>query len=74
MVTKPFVSLILSILLLIFASQNMNTVQIRFIVGPTIEMPLILIISGAFICGFVLATFNQLARKTLRNRRRNEGL
>ncbi|MBF0308765.1 MAG: LapA family protein [Magnetococcales bacterium] len=73
--TKPFISLLLSILLLIFASQNMAPVQIRLIVGPPLEMPLILIISGAFIGGFVLATVNHLARKTLsRNRRRDEGL
>ncbi|MBF0191941.1 MAG: LapA family protein [Magnetococcales bacterium] len=71
--SKSFISLILSILLLIFASQNMHTVQIRLIVGSPVELPMILILSGAFICGFVLATVNHLARKVMRNRRRNDG-
>ncbi|MBF0127293.1 MAG: LapA family protein [Magnetococcales bacterium] len=69
--SKPFVSLFLALLLLIFASQNMVPAQIRFIVGPPVELPLILIISGAFICGFVVATVSHLARRALRNRRKD---
>ncbi|GAB0057871.1 Magnetosome protein MamL-like [Candidatus Magnetaquicoccaceae bacterium FCR-1] len=70
--SRAFLSLLLAILLLIFASQNMHSVQIRLIVGPPLDLPLILIISGAFIAGFLLATVNHLARKVLRIRRRNE--
>ncbi|MBF0416679.1 MAG: LapA family protein [Magnetococcales bacterium] len=65
-------SLLLAILLLIFASQNMHAVQIRLIVGPPFDLPLILIISGAFIAGFLLSTVNHLARKVMRIRRRDE--
>ncbi len=70
--SKPFVSLLLSLLLLIFATQNIHPAQIRFIFGPPLEVPLILIISGAFICGFVVATVNHLARRALRNRRKED--
>lgn len=68
--SRSLVSLVLSLLLLIFATQNMVPAQIRFIVGPPIEMPLILIISGAFICGFIVANVSHLARRTLRSRRK----
>ncbi|MBF0626956.1 MAG: LapA family protein [Magnetococcales bacterium] len=71
--TRTFISLLLSILLLIFASQNMHTVQLRLVVGSPVELPMILIISGAFICGFILATVNHLARKVMRSKRRNDG-
>lgn len=71
---KPLISFLLAVLLLIFVSQNMNVVSIRFVVGPPVEMPLILVISGAFICGFVLATINHLTRKSSRTRRRDETL
>ncbi|MBF0212566.1 MAG: LapA family protein [Magnetococcales bacterium] len=65
-------SFLLAILLLIFASQNMHAVQIRLIVGPPLDLPLILIISGAFIAGFLLSTINHLARKVMRIRRKDE--
>ncbi|MBF0339551.1 MAG: LapA family protein [Magnetococcales bacterium] len=70
--SRAFLSLLLAILLLIFASQNMHAVQVRLVVGPPLELPLILIISGAFIAGFLLATVNHLARKVMRIRRRGE--
>ncbi len=70
--TKPVVSLLLSVLLLIFASQNMNDAEVRLIVGPPLRMPMILIISGAFICGFVLATLSGLARRSPRKKYRDD--
>lgn len=54
-VARPYSSIVGAMLLLIFASQNMQAVEIRLIFGSPIEMPLILIIMGAFICGFVVA-------------------
>ncbi|MBF0164557.1 MAG: LapA family protein [Magnetococcales bacterium] len=69
---RAFLAFLLAVLLLIFASQNMHAVQVRLVVGPPLELPLILIISGAFIAGFLLATVNHLARKVMRIRRRNE--
>ncbi|MEO5345511.1 MAG: LapA family protein [Magnetococcus sp. YQC-9] len=70
--SRAFLALLLAILLLIFASQNMHAVQVRLVVGPPLELPLILIISGAFIAGFLVSTVNHLARKVMRIRRRNE--
>ncbi|CAK0756144.1 lipopolysaccharide assembly protein A [Gammaproteobacteria bacterium] len=55
MVAKSYSSIVGALLLLIFASQNTQDVEIRLIIGPPFEMPLILIIVGAFICGFILA-------------------
>ncbi len=69
---KSTVSLLLAVLLLIFASQNMHETPIRFIVGPSVTLPLILILAGAFIAGFALATFSQLVRKSGRNRFHND--
>ncbi|MBF0626032.1 MAG: DUF1049 domain-containing protein [Magnetococcales bacterium] len=56
------VSLLAAVMLLIFASQNMHEVKVRFVFGPPIDMPMILAISGAFISGFALATLNFIAR------------
>lgn len=56
------VYLIIAILLLAFASQNMMVVPVRFIFGPAIEMPLILVIAGAVVVGFALATFRLFTR------------
>lgn len=55
-------SLILAILLLIFTSQNMHPVMLRTVFGPPVELPLILALLGAFVVGFVIATFRQIVR------------
>jgi uncharacterized integral membrane protein len=44
-----------AMLILIFASQNMHDVEIRLIFGSPIAVPLILIITGAFVGGFIVA-------------------
>lgn len=51
------VSLVFAIFLLIFSSQNMHDVEVRFVFGKPVEMPMILALAGALICGFALATF-----------------
>ncbi|MBF0143866.1 MAG: LapA family protein [Magnetococcales bacterium] len=68
---KSFVSLLFALFLLIFASQNMDMARVHFVFGPPVEMPLILIISGAVVCGFLLAHINTLARRALRKRRKD---
>ncbi|MBF0123860.1 MAG: hypothetical protein HQL60_00830 [Magnetococcales bacterium] len=65
-------SLLFAVLLLIFASQNANDTQIRFVFGPPVAMPLILIIAGAFVGGMAAATFGRLVRKLGRNQFRGE--
>ncbi|MBF0447315.1 MAG: LapA family protein [Magnetococcales bacterium] len=55
-------SLIFALFLLIFASQNMQEVEVRLVFGEPVEMPMILAIAGAFISGFALAIFTVLVR------------
>ncbi|MBF0382318.1 MAG: LapA family protein [Magnetococcales bacterium] len=55
-------SLVFAIFLLIFASQNMHDIEVRFVFGEPVEMPMILAVAGAFISGFALAIFSILVR------------
>ena len=59
---KLVVSLILAIILLIFTSQNMHLVAVRFVFGSPVEMPMILAFLGAFVAGFAIATFTHIVR------------
>jgi len=54
-VFKSIISLIIIILLVIFASQNMHDTSVHIVMGSPIEVPLILIIAGAFLAGYVTA-------------------
>lgn len=65
-------SLILALLMLIFASQNMHPVWIRFITGSPVQMPLIVIIVGSLIVGFAIATFSHIIRTARQNRKTEE--
>ncbi len=65
-------ALIMALLLLIFASQNMHPVWIRFITGPPVQMPLIVIIVGSLIVGFAIATLNHILRTARQNRKTEE--
>ncbi|MBF0587883.1 MAG: hypothetical protein HQL53_02020 [Magnetococcales bacterium] len=56
------VSLVLAILMLAFASQNMHETKVRLIFGPAVEAPMILIVSLAFVTGFAVAIFAFLVR------------
>lgn len=67
---KLIVSLILAILLLIFSTQNLHPVWVRFIVGPAVQLPVIVVLAGAFVAGYALAVFSQIikgARKGSKN-------
>ena len=57
---KLIISLILAALLLIFASQNLGLIWVRFITGPAVQLPIIVVIGGAFLAGYVVAVVNQL--------------
>ncbi|MEO5377231.1 MAG: hypothetical protein H7832_05540 [Magnetococcus sp. DMHC-6] len=52
------VSLIFAILLLIFSSQNMHEIHVRFVIGDPVKMPMILVLAGAFMSGFLLAVYH----------------
>ncbi|HEB72573.1 MAG TPA: hypothetical protein ENI77_08125 [Nitrospirae bacterium] len=64
---KLIVSLILAILLLIFSTQNLHPVWVRFIVGPALQLPVIVALAGAFIGGYALATFSQILKGAKKN-------
>ncbi|MBF0456216.1 MAG: DUF1049 domain-containing protein [Magnetococcales bacterium] len=57
------ISLIFAILLLIFSSQNMHKVAVRFVFGEPVAMPMILAVSGAFVSGFAMAIFTVIVRR-----------
>ncbi|MEG3640741.1 LapA family protein [Magnetococcus sp. PR-3] len=59
---RLLLSLIITFFLLIFSSQNMHDVEVRFVFGEPVEMPLILALAGAFIGGFGIATFSFLVQ------------
>lgn len=59
---KLVFSLILAIMLLIFTSQNMHVISVRFVFGSPVEMPMILALLGAFVAGFAVSTFNHIVR------------
>lgn len=61
---KLVFSLILAILLLIFSTQNLHPVWVRFIVGPAVQLPVIVILAGAFIAGYAAAMFSQIIKVT----------
>ncbi len=64
-VARPYSAMVGAMLLLIFSSQNMHEVEISLIFGAPAKMPLILVVAGAFVCGFGVA-FLVMRRK--RNR------
>ncbi|MGN7612214.1 lipopolysaccharide assembly protein LapA domain-containing protein [Magnetococcales bacterium HHB-1] len=66
---KLIFSLMMAVMLLIFASQNMEVVKVRFVFGPPIELPMILIIAGAFIAGFAFALVNTFMRRSAKRSR-----
>ncbi|CAK0745644.1 Putative magnetosome proteine MamL containing LapA domain [Gammaproteobacteria bacterium] len=63
---RPYSSLMGAMLVLIFTSQNMHEVEIRLIFGSPFTMPLIVIILGAFISGFLVATLIRKNRNRVR--------
>lgn len=64
---KLIVSLLFAIFLLIFASQNMHEVEVRFVFGEAVEMPMVLVVAGAFVSGFALAIFTLIVRGGKKN-------
>lgn len=66
-------SLILALLLVIFSSQNLHPVWIRFVTGPPVQLPLIVVVAGALIVGYAIATFNHI-RRTMRQKEKKEEL
>ncbi len=56
LITKPYRAMVGAMLVLIFSSQNMQTVAITLIIGTPVKAPLILIIVGALSCGLGVGT------------------
>ncbi|MBF0170028.1 MAG: hypothetical protein HQK87_02890 [Nitrospinae bacterium] len=57
---KLIFSFFLAVLLLIFATQNLHPTWIRFIVGPAVQLPVVVVVGGAFLAGFAVSALNQL--------------
>lgn len=53
-------------MLLIFSSQNMDEAEIHMVAGNPLQIPLILIIAGAFIAGYATALFVFIMKQTKR--------
>ncbi|GAB6051959.1 hypothetical protein JCM17960_07790 [Magnetospira thiophila] len=53
--------------IVLFASQNLDMVQVHLIAGNPVEVPLIVVIGLSFFIGFVTAIFSVIIR-TLRDR------
>ena len=60
-----------SMLALLFVSQNLETVEISLLVGRPVEAPLALILSLAFLAGFVVGIAAILGGRLRRNRNRD---
>ncbi len=54
---------LLAILFIIFASQNMETVLVRFVFGPAIKVPLVLMVLMSFLAGVVVTTLMNLMKR-----------
>jgi uncharacterized integral membrane protein len=59
---------IVIIVLIVFATQNMEPVTIYLVVGPPVAVPLIVAIVLAFIFGYAFALFGLLLGAAKRNR------
>ena len=59
-----------SMLALLFVSQNLETVELSLLVGRPVEAPLALILSLAFLAGFVVGIAAILGGRLRRNRNR----
>ncbi|QEP43978.1 hypothetical protein D5085_13130 [Ectothiorhodospiraceae bacterium BW-2] len=69
---RAFISLIVIIVLLIFASQNMEEAEIHVVTGKPMAIPMILIIAVSFICGYAVAMFSCIII-TARKRKSRDG-
>lgn len=69
---KVFLSLFSAIFLVIFATQNMDPVWVRFVFGPPVRMPIIVLMASSALVGYALAAINVLMRNR-RDKKSNEG-
>ena len=47
--------LIITLVLMVFVSQNLTIVPVHWVIGPAVEMPLIEVVGISFVAGFVFA-------------------
>ncbi len=69
---KAIISLIIVILLIIFASQNMGQVSVHVVMGRPVEVPMILIIAVSFILGYATALFTFVIKASSRNKQNRD--
>jgi len=56
--------LLLTILIVIFATQNMEPVPIYLVIGAPLSLPLIVIVGLSFFIGYAFALLNVILRAT----------
>ena len=61
-----------SMLALLFVSQNLDRVEISLVVGRPVEAPLALIITAAFLGGFITGIAAILERRFRRSRAKDD--
>ncbi len=65
---KIFLTLFSAIFLVIFATQNMEPVWIRFVFGPAVRMPTIVLVASSALVGYAMALFTILIRSRRKNK------
>ncbi|HIJ21595.1 MAG: LapA family protein [Gammaproteobacteria bacterium] len=69
---KSVLVLIFILLLLIFSSQNMEHAAIHVVTGRPLQVPLILIIAGAFVAGYATALFTFIMKESKRRNKNRD--
>ncbi len=55
---------LLTVLIVIFATQNMESVLIYLVFSPPLELPLIVVVGVSFFIGYAFCLFNVILRAT----------
>ena len=61
--------IIIFLVLAVFASQNFESVEVRFIFGPEVEMPVIMVMMIGFVAGYI---YSFISLKLKFHRKMNE--
>ncbi|MBF0280459.1 MAG: hypothetical protein HQM13_21865 [SAR324 cluster bacterium] len=59
---KRFLSFVIAVFLVIFILQNFDIVEMQFIFGPPVQIPLAIAIGIGFLSGYALSFFSNKIR------------
>jgi len=71
-VVKLLFILLLSLMFLIFASQNLEPVFVHLVLGPPVKMPTIVLVFSSFMAGVICTLFFMINNLTKKNKNREE--